>query len=289
MLSKSVRVNRVEHLQILGSLPQPVDTLFYAALTDQSLTQLLSQPCLTVVGSRKITPYGKAVTIQLVKELVRAGIVIISGLALGVDATAHQACLDAGGRTIAVLPAGLDTIYPAQHRSLAERIVSSGGALLSEYAPGHGSPQKFQFIARNRIMAALSRGVLITEAASKSGSLHTAHFALEQGTEVFAVPGNITSPTSEGTNQLIKQGAHPVTHAQDILEILHIQPQQQLLPSRQNREEATILQAIRSTDGRLASILHHTGLSAATFQQHITLLEIAGDVQQVGPNAWMAT
>lgn len=216
LLMEIQRIHPQDHAttRVLSQLAQPVRELFYAGY----LLELLERPCVAIVGSRKVTDYGVAITTQLTKELVDAGIVIISGLALGVDSIAHQAALDAGGQTIAILPAGLDQIYPSRHQRLAEDIVRSGGALVSEYPVGQGRPQKYQFIARNRIIAALSQGVLITEAAARSGSLHTANFALEQGIEVFAVPGNILSETSGGTNDLIKTGATPVTNVQDILE-----------------------------------------------------------------------
>jgi DNA processing protein len=152
-----------------------------------------------------------------------ASIPIVSGLALGVDSVAHQATLDAGGKTIAVLPGGIESIYPATHRRLAETIVRQGGALVSEY-PGQLRPHKYHFIARNRIIAGLSHAVLITEAAEKSGSLHTAQFALDQGKEVLAVPGSIFSNNSVGTHNLINQGAQLVQDAEQILNLFALSP-----------------------------------------------------------------
>lgn len=176
---------------------------------------------IAVVGSRKMSPYGKQVINLLVPPLAAVGVPIVSGLAYGCDAAAHEATLAAHGTTIAVLGSGLDdaSLYPAAHRGLATRILASGGALLSEYPPGTGS-QKFHFPMRNRIIAGLSAAVLVIEAREKSGSLITAMSALEAGREVFAVPGLITSDTSAGTNFLIKHGAHPVTCPEDIFEIL---------------------------------------------------------------------
>ena len=170
------------------------------------VADLMARPRLAIVGSRKISAYGEAVTARLAGELARLGIVIVSGLAFGVDACAHRAALEAGGTTLAVLACGVDRVYPATHHRLAAAIVEQGGIILSEYPPGT-TPYKNNFIARNRLISALSDGVLITEAAEKSGSLHTAHFALEQGREVLAVPGSITSQTSAGANNLIKSGA----------------------------------------------------------------------------------
>ena len=158
-----------------------------------NLTPLLAKPRLAVVGSRKVTPYGKAVTSDLVRTVAGQGVVIISGLALGVDALAHKAALEAGGYTIAVLACGLDKPYPSTHRQLARQILERGGALVSEYPEGT-PPLQHQFIERNRLVSGLSDGVLITEAAEKSGTLHTANFALDQGKTVR--PSRATLPAS---------------------------------------------------------------------------------------------
>lgn len=164
-------------------------------MAGNDINELLKRPCVTIVGSRKISAYGKTVTSRLAGELASAGIVIISGLALGVDSLAHLAALEAGGLTIAVLPTGLDAVDKTSRRGLAERILQQGGALVSEYA--EGSPVHLgNFVARNRLVAGFGDAVLITEAAERSGTLHTANFALEQGKPVLAVPGNITSPTA---------------------------------------------------------------------------------------------
>lgn len=282
MLIKHLRVPGNNKLERLSRLAQPVKELSYAG----DFTSLLDKPLVAIVGSRKATPYGQAVTTQLAAELARAGVVIVSGLALGVDSIAHTAALDAGGQVIAVLPAGLDQIYPARHHGLARRVVEQGGALVSEYPAGQGAPQKHQFIARNRIIAALSQGVLITEAATKSGSLHTANFALEEGIEVFAVPGNITSSTSAGTNNLIKTGAHPVTSAQDILEVLGIVCAKQDTYQPANQEEEIIFRLLLQGVQESAELLNLSSLSPAIFQQTLTILEINGAAYQPSPGTW---
>ncbi|MDD4996162.1 MAG: DNA-processing protein DprA [Patescibacteria group bacterium] len=174
---------------------------------------------LAVVGTRKISFYGKKTTEYFVNVLVQAGLTIISGLALGIDGLAHQIALENHGRTLAVLGSGLDIIYPPKHKKLAKEIIKSGGALLSEYPP-KTRPSKLTFPARNRIVSGLSLGVLVIEAPIKSGALITARFALEQGREVFAVPGGIYNENSQGCNFLIKMGAKPVTKPEEILEIL---------------------------------------------------------------------
>lgn len=268
-------------LATLGQLAQPVNELYYSG----DFLALLNKPLISVVGSRKYSSYGATVTTKLVSGLARAGIVIVSGLALGIDSIAHKAALEAGGKTIAVIPSGLDHVYPASHRSLANRIVDDGGALVSEYDNGRGSPTKYQFIARNRIIAALSRGVLITEAAAKSGSLHTANFALEQGTEVFAVPGNITSITSEGTNNLIKMGASPVTSAEDILQLLQLTFDTAAY-TPQNQTEAQILHELHRRPSATSELLHNTGLHITELHQTLTLLEIRQVIQSNTSGAW---
>ncbi|HYH75754.1 MAG TPA: DNA-processing protein DprA [Candidatus Saccharimonadales bacterium] len=269
---------------VLRTIATPPNILYIAG---SSLEELLQQPCLTVVGSRKVTAYGETVTKQLVGALARAGVVIVSGLAYGIDSIAHRAALDAGGRTIAVLPSGLDSIYPAAHRGLAAKIMQQGGALVSEY-PAGTIPYKMNFIARNRITAALGQATLITEAAAKSGTLHTARFALEQGKDVLAVPGNITSPTAVGTNNLIKTGAATVTSAEDIFHVLGIQPQKtnKSLPTGDTPEQETIIQLLATGETDGAVLLAHSQLDIRLFDQSLTMLEITGKVRGLGNNKW---
>ncbi len=180
--------------------------------------QLLKEKGIAIVGSRKATEYGKNVAQQISKQLSEAGINIISGLALGIDSYAHLGTLQKEniGKTIAVLGSGLDKIYPKENIELARRIIKSGGCIVSEYPIGT-SASKLNFPQRNRIISGLSKGVLVVEAGEKSGSLITADFALEQGREVFAVPGDINKENSKGTNDLIKQGAKIVTSYIDIM------------------------------------------------------------------------
>jgi len=173
-----------------------------------------------VVGTRTPTPYGKSVTASITRELVECKLTIVSGLALGIDSVAHEACLDSGGFTIAVLGSGVDRIYPAANKALAERICSSG-ALVSEFPLGI-PPESFNFPRRNRIISGLSAGVIVIEAGQKSGSLITANYALQQGREIFAVPGPITSIYSTGTFNLIKDGATPARNGKEIAESLKV-------------------------------------------------------------------
>ncbi len=176
--------------------------------------------CVAVVGSRKATWYGLDMSKKLSYELARHGVTIVSGMARGVDSKAHFGALEAGGRTIAVLGCGVDIVYPKENRSLMEEICKKG-AVISEYLPGT-EPIPFNFPARNRIISGLSQGVIIVEASEKSGSLITADYALEQGKDVFAVPGNINSTNSSGTNRLIREGARIITCAGDILDEMNV-------------------------------------------------------------------
>jgi len=202
--------------QDLLQLAHPVEKLH---IIGTSFDSLMKRPRLAIVGSRKITPYGRGVTEKpnfWTRQQRRSN---CKCLALGTDSIAHQATINAGGQTIAVLANGPDFIYPSVHTDLARTIVQKGGIIITEYENGH-HPQKWEFLARNRIIAALSDGVLVTEAAARSGSLNTANHALQLGKPVFAVPGNITNPLAAGCNNLIKAGAIPVTCVQDILDAL---------------------------------------------------------------------
>lgn len=266
----------------------PVCSVANAPKSLYFIGKLPDQRCKTVaiVGSRKATTYGREVAYNLAFELASRGIVIVSGLALGIDAIAHEAALDAGGTTIAVLGNGLPDIYPATNRSLAHRIVASGGAILSGYDPGT-PPRQYRFLERNRLESGMSDLVLIIEAAAKSGTLNTASHALEQGKEVAAVPGNITSPTSAGCNNLIKQGATPITDVSDLLYILGIDDSAQAsLPFAASAEEAVILSLIDEgiRDGH--ALLAASALETATFNQTLSLLEITGKIRPLGANRW---
>lgn len=174
---------------------------------------------IAVVGTRKMTEYGKTVTERFTGELVARGFAVVSGLAKGVDRIAHETAINSGGVTVAVFGTGLDSVYPPEHQALAERIVESGGALISEFPPG-AKITKANFAIRDRIISGLSLGVVVTEASGRSGTMITARFAAEQGREVFAVPGPITSDASRGTAELIKKGAKLINEVEDILEEL---------------------------------------------------------------------
>ncbi|MDQ5885729.1 MAG: processing protein [Patescibacteria group bacterium] len=285
MIIKNIVINKDKRFSHLGALPQPVRELFYRG---EPLEELISKPLVAIVGSRKVSQYGRHVTASLATELAKAGVVIVSGLALGVDSIAHQAALDAGGTTIAILPCGIDKVYPSSHFHLANRILQQGGALVSEYPPGSDSPMKYQFIARNRIIAGLSLGVVITEAAQNSGSLHTAEFALEQGKEVFAVPGNITSATSSGTNNLIKNGAVPVTEVSDIYNVLGISAEATRdLYKPKTKHEAIILRLISQDYGNTEILQLKSSIDPINFNMTLTELELNGVIAQTSSGKWI--
>lgn len=273
-----------QHLQHLMPVPE---RLYYSG----PLLELLKRPRVAVVGSRKISSYGQAVINQLVPGLVQAGVVIISGLAIGVDAAAHRATLNAGGQTIAVLPGPLEQVYPANHRRLAEQIIVQGGALVSEYEAAAGRVQKWQFIARNRIIAGLTDAVLVPEAAINSGSRHTVVFGRELQKEILAVPGSILSQGSAGPNQHIMEGALLALETADILQAIGVSPAGRLPPSATGLSppEQTILNLIRSGAQDTSQLLSESQLDISQLNQATTALEIEGLIRPAGPYAWAST
>lgn len=282
---------RPTELSVPGSGFEPLLTGVVPAVQklyviSDNLEDLLARPRVAIVGSRKITPYGRQVTAQFAGELARQGVVIVSGLAYGVDACAHRAALEAGGLTIAVLPSTVEMPYPAAHRGLSEQIVQGGGALLSEYPAGTPA-YKNQFIERNRIVSGLADALLITEAAVGSGTMHTARFALEQGKDVLAIPGNITSPASAGTNNLLKSGAQAVTSPLDILNILGLRPVVVTAKVRGNDQfEQCLLDLMHDNISDGTALLERSKLPADRFNQTLTMLEITGKVRAQGANQW---
>lgn len=250
---------------------------------------------IAVIGSRKNTQYGKQVTEILVSELTKAGMTIVSGLAIGIDAIAHSVTLDHGGHTIAVLGSGVDRqhVHPRTHFALSEHILQRGGALISEYPPGT-MPNTYTFPQRNRIIAGISDAALVIEAGETSGALITAQCALEYGREVFGVPQNITSPTSIGVNRLIALGARPVTRAQDILESFHLNsltPPLTQVPSEQDLSPtaATILHYLGREPVHIDHIIKQTLLPSATVMSQLTIMEMNARVKNLGGMMYVRT
>lgn len=238
---------------------------------------------IAVVGTRGATVYGREVAESLVTDLARNSITIVSGLARGIDSTAHRAAMDAGGRTIAVLACGLDMVYPADHAPLAREILNHG-ALISDYPLGT-RPRPVHFPRRNRIMSGLSMGVLVVEAGDRSGALITVRWALEQNREVFVVPGSILSPKSKGGNRLIQDGAKLVTNYQDILEELNLTAVSQQLEARElipaTDVEAQLLKHLSMEPVHIDEVHHRSGLPIVMVSSTLSMMELKGMVRQV--------
>ncbi|MCL7451862.1 MAG: DNA-processing protein DprA [Anaerolineae bacterium] len=237
-----------------------------------------------VVGTRRATVYGKEAARMLATGLAQAGVTVVSGLARGIDTVAHQSCLEAGGRTIAVLGSGLDTIYPRENARLAAKIVEHG-ALVSEYALGT-RPEARNFPPRNRIISGLTLGTVVVEAGQSSGALITADFAAEQGRDVFAVPGSIFARSSQGTNELIEQGAKVVRDVADVLEELNLTMVSEQAQARaiipDNEMEALLLQHLSSEPVHVDYLGRAVDLPIAQVTSTLALMELKGMVRQVG-------
>ncbi len=242
-----------------------------------------TRKCLAVVGTRKITPYGERAIKEIVEPVAASGVVIVSGLAFGVDACAHQAALNVGGTTIAILGSGVeaDNLYPSQHRSLASQIIASGGAVITEFPIGT-QPFKSNFPVRNRIIAGWSEGTLVVEAAVRSGSLITARVALEAGRNVLAIPGPFYAPFSEGPNNLIKMGATPVTRASDILQETEETITMNNVFEPASAEEATIWRLLTHEPIHTDMLVQESALTPSIVNQTLTLMEMKGAAKHIG-------
>lgn len=277
-----IRYNSNNFPELLRSIAAPPKDLFVAGT-------IPDLPMVAIVGSRAITDYGKHMTYRLAFDLAKAGLCIVSGMALGVDAVAHQAALDAGGVTLAVLAGGLDNPSPRSNYGLYKKIIASGG-VISEYPEGT-TPFKQNFPARNRIIAGLSIATIITEANASSGSLITANFALQENRLVMAVPGNVTSPRSAGPNNLIKCGAIPVTDAVDVLAELGLES---TLVSPKKRkadsaEEAHLMELIEAGNHTTQDLIISSDIPAEKLASMLSLMEITGKVRNIGAGQWILT
>jgi len=247
-------------------------------------TALTKEPIIAVVGTRKVTPYGRTVVRQMVSTWARAGVTVVSGLALGTDALAHEATLDAGGTTVAVLGSGVDdaNISPRTNFLLGQRILEQGGAIISEYEPGMPA-QAYHFPARNRIVAGLAQALVVIEGSMKSGTLITAKFMLEFGRDVFALPGPITVETSRGPNWLISQGAHPLLRPEDLLEYLGIDEARASCAATGFSESAELLlKQLKSAPGTADDLAEKLKLDTATVLTAISELELSGAIIRAG-------
>lgn len=244
-----------------------------------------------IVGTRRVTAYGRQITEELSSFLAANGITVISGLARGVDAIAHQAALKAGGRTIGVLGSGVDKIYPPEHRQMAEQIMAGHGAVVSDYAPGT-PPDASNFPPRNRIISGLSLAVVVIEAGETSGALITAEFAAEQGREIFAVPGSILAPQSKGTNKLIRNGAQPLLSVTDLMQALNLtrmgeqKAARKIIPT--DATEARLYSVLGPEPLHVDEIRNQTELPIEKVSATLALMELKGMVRQVGGMNYVA-
>lgn len=281
---KKVKDNGIKVYTILeNEYPEYLKNIYDAPPLVYVKGELLPQDSLSmgIVGSRKASEYGVKTAERLAGELAQAGMTIVSGMAMGIDSAAHRGALKAGGRTVAVLGCGLNHIYPRSSTGLFREIAAKG-AIVTEYPLGMAALPK-NFVARNRLISGMSRGVLVVEAGERSGSLITADFALEQGREVFAVPGNINSPNSKGTNALIKNGAKLVQRIEDIFEELNIgfeRPSNDRVDCRNfDAAEKAIMEVLGSTNKGVNDIISETGYPPGRIMSSLTMLELKGIIQ----------
>ncbi|MBQ9016901.1 DNA-protecting protein DprA [Candidatus Saccharibacteria bacterium] len=313
MKINQIRPQEAKFTEVLETIALKPKMLYYIGKLPENVVKTVG-----IVGARRCTSYGEKIAYEAAFECAKAGAIVVSGLAYGIDSIAARGALDAGGRTIAILGTPIDRIYPEEHLGLAREIVEQGGAILSEYGPrspgvllkmglteaeiplgpdevrrkgSRTTNCRTSFLYRNRLIAALSEVILVVEANERSGSLNTASHALEQNKELFAVPGDITRRTSVGCNRLIAQGAHPYLGPQDMLEVLFPERRargRKKLPifSGSPTEKAIVSEiAGGRVDGE--EIIERLGLSVPDFTQAITMLEIRDIIRPLGMNKWM--
>jgi len=288
---KTIDIDNKEYPKFLKEIKDPPKVLYYRGKLEPN------DNCFAIVGTRRCSSYGKETALEIAGDLAEAGLTIVSGLAPGIDTFAHQAVVERtrlrqgyGGRAIAVLGTGIDerSIYPQSNLKLAQKILETGGCLISEYPPRTPGSQ-FTFPQRNRIISGLSLGVLVVEAKEKSGALITANWAKKQGRKVFAIPGPIYSSNSKGCHYLIKNGAKLVENANDILLELNLPAGRQVYQKgiiSETLEENLILNALKEEFLYIDKIIEKTKLSAAEVASTIAILEIKGKVRNLGNNIY---
>ena len=265
------RLRRRDLPELLQQIHDPPRALFLRGAADP---EILALPAVAIVGARACSPYGAQVARMLGRELAAAGLVVVSGLARGIDGEAHRGALDAGGLTVAVLGCGIDRDYPAAHAELARRICQRG-LIVSEYEPGV-EPAPWRFPARNRIIAGLTAVTVIVEARERSGALITADFALEDGREVLAVPGEITGTLSTGTNRLLRQGATPLTTADDVLELFGLAASERPRGPTVGPSATAVLERLADGAASADELARTTGLEPGPLAAALAELELAG-------------
>jgi DNA processing protein len=268
-----------DYPRLLREIPAPPPVLFVkGALTDAD------KIAIAIVGTRRATSYGREMARRIASELAGAGVTIVSGLARGIDAVGHQAALEAGGRTIAIMASGVNIIYPPEHRELAARIAEQG-ALVSDYPPDR-KPDAVNFPARNRIISGISLGTLVVEAPARSGALITCDFAADQGREVFVVPGSALSSASEGTNRLLRDGARAVMCAGDILDDLDLGRRREQVAVQQafpmSEAERRIMSLLTTEPQHIDELITAANLSISEGAALLTQMELQGFVRNLG-------
>ena len=274
MIIRRLRRGIAPYPPLLAAIPDPPGVLW---LRGVSAPELLARPAVAIVGARACSSYGRAVARTLGRELASAGLVVVSGLARGIDGEAHRGALDAGGTTVAVLGCGVNRDYPAAHRDLASRICETG-LIVSEYEAGV-EPAPWRFPARNRIIAGLCAATVVVEARVRSGALITADFALEDGREVMVVPGEITSAVSAGSNALLRLGATPVTAVADVLEAYGLERTE----GRSEEPEghaSTLLARLAESPASIDELARSTGLASGDVAAALIELELAGRISE---------
>lgn len=268
-----------EYPALLKEVPAPPPILYYRGQLVET-----DSTAVAIVGTRKVTAYGREMAYRIAYDLAKAGVTIVSGLALGVDGVAHRAALEAGGRTLAVLGSGIDVIYPGRHRDLARK-VEEQGAVITEYPPGT-QPDRFNFPPRNRIISGLSRGVVVVEAPERSGALITVDFAAEQGRDAFAVPGMVHAPSSAGCHRILREGATLVRSAEDVLEDLHIHPidheRSETEQANLSDDERRLLSVLTSQPQHIDDIAAQLGKTVNEVSGELMMLELQGSVHSGG-------
>ncbi|MFA6511610.1 MAG: DNA-processing protein DprA [Patescibacteria group bacterium] len=275
MSIKLTRTN-AQYPSVLHELADPPAQIF--AKGNKNL--LNGSPVLAVIGARNMTPYGRSAIEKLIPPLAKSGVIILSGLAIGCDGLAHEVALAEGGKCIGVLPVSLDKMYPRRHTPLSEALLKANGLLISEYPDGTEGPYAHHFLARNRIIAALADVLLIVEAAARSGTLSTARHALDLGKDVAAIPGRIMDESSIGTNRLLQRGAHLITTAQDLADLLAITLQQQL-PVPQNphtEDEKKVLQALTEKSCTVDQLVSMGTMDTSAVLAALSGLEMSGHI-----------
>lgn len=280
---RKIKISNKDYPPSLKNIEEPPSTLYIKG-------EILQGPCLAIVGTRRCSAYGKQVALEIAAGLAETGFAVVSGMAKGIDTYAHKGCLEAGGKTIAVLGTGLDeeSIYPQENLKLSQEIIEKEGCLMSEYPPGTPG-YKSNFPTRNRIISGLSLGVLVVEAKLGSGSLITANWARQQKRKVFAVPGPIHAANSKGTHLLIKSGAILVENANDILKELGLKCTSSDLTQKiqgETPQENRVLEVLKEKPLHVEKIIEATGLPVSKILSILVTMEIKGQIRNLGGNVY---